>query len=157
MIKKAILFIAPLLPFSAIALEDSLQKSIEMAIAGNEVQSERIKIATENIANQHTTSDKPGGDAYRRKILFAKNTFDKKKNTNLVKIKKYDEDKSDFVTVYSPNHPAADANGYVKYPNVRSQIEIADQNEASRAYEANLGVIELSRSMMQKTLDVIGK
>ncbi len=150
-----ILLILIFLPLTSIALDDSLQKAVEIAAQGNTIQSERIKIVAENIANQHSTSDKPGGDPYRRKVMFVENKFDKEKRTNLLKVKKYSEDKSDFEIKYDPTHPAADQRGYVKTPNVRVEIERADASEAQRAYEANLGVIEMSRSMVQKSLEVI--
>lgn len=140
---------------SACATEDSLQKSIQIATKGNEIQSERLKIAAENLANEHTTSDKPGGQPYRRKIMFVENKFDKKKKSNLLRVKKFSEDKSPLEIRHDPTHPAADANGYVKMPNVRKMVEMADASEAQRSYEANLGVIEMSRSMIGKTLDVI--
>jgi flagellar basal-body rod protein FlgC len=56
---------------------------------------------------------------------------------------------------YDPTHPSANANGYVKMPNVRKLVEMADASEAQRAYEANLGVVEMSRSMIQKSLEAI--
>ena len=137
------------------AIEDSLQKAIEIASQGNNIQSERLKIVAENIANELSTSDAPGGNPYRRKIMFVENKYDKHKKANLLRVKKYDEDKSDFDFKYEPSHPAADINGYVKMPNVRREIERADASEAQRAYEANLEVISTSRAMMQKNLDVI--
>ena len=51
------------------AIEDSLQKAIEIASQGNNIQSERLKIVAENIANELSTSDAPGGNPYRRKII----------------------------------------------------------------------------------------
>lgn len=152
---KNFIYLIILLPSMAFAAKDSLQQSIEVAASGNEIQSERIKIAAENLSNEFTTGDKPGADPYRRKILFVQNKYDKKKRTNLVKVKKYDEDKSDFEMRYDPNHPAADERGYVKLPNVKKMVEISDANEAQRAHEANLGVIEISKSLIQKSVDVI--
>ncbi|MGV2432507.1 MAG UNVERIFIED_CONTAM: flagellar basal body rod protein FlgC [Rickettsiaceae bacterium] len=144
-----------LTPLTTFALEDSLQKSIEIAVAGNNVQSERLKLVAENMANEHTTSETPDGNPYKRKIMFVENKYDKSKKANIVRVKKYSEDKSPFEIKYDPSHPSADANGYVKLPNVRRQVEMADASEAQRSYEANLGVVEISRSMIQKTLDVI--
>lgn len=144
-----------LLPKTTFALEDSLQKSIEIAMQGNNIQSERLKIVAENIANEYSTSEKPGEDPYRRKIMFVENKYDKKKRTNLVRVKKYSEDKSDFEIKYDPTHPSANADGYVKMPNVKKLVEMADASEAQRAYEANLGVVEMSRSMIQKSLEAI--
>jgi flagellar basal-body rod protein FlgC len=64
-------------------------------------------------------------------------------------------DQSDFRTKYEPGHPAADANGYVKYPNVNSLVEMTDMREAQRSYEANLNVIGATRRMIQKTIDLL--
>ena len=87
--------------------------------------------------------------------MFVENKYDKHKKVNLLRVKKYSEDKSDFNIKYEPSHPAADINGYVKMPNIRREIERSDASEAQRAYEANLEVIATSRSMMQKNLEVI--
>lgn len=136
-------------------MKDGLNKAVEIAAQANNIQSERLKVAAENIANQNSTSDIPGGDPYRRKIIFVENKYDKNKKTHLLRVKKYDEDKRPFEIKYDPSHPAADSNGYVKLPNIKLEVERSDASEAQRAYEANLGVIDMSRSMMQKSLDII--
>ena len=61
----------------------------------------------------------------------------------------------DFRLDYDPGHPAADADGYVRRPNVDTLVEAMDMREAQRAYEANLNVIETARAMEQRTLDLI--
>ena len=155
MSKLVSFIIIALLPFCSFALTDSLQKAVQIASEGNNVQSERLKIAAENIANENTTGELPGSDPYKRKIMFVENKYDKNRKTNLLRVKKYAEDKAPFVMVYDPAHPAADENGYVKKPNIQMEIERSDANEAQRAYEANLGVVEMSRDMIQKTLDTI--
>ena len=63
-------------------------------------------------------------------------------------------DPTPFRTVYDPSHPAADANGYVKLPNVSEMVEVADMREAERSYEANLASLSQARSMIAKTLDI---
>ena len=155
MIRLIAVILSILIPIKAFALEDSLQKSIEIAAQGNNIQSERLKIVAENIANEYTTGEKPGSDAYRRKVMFVENKYDKGKKTHLLRVKKYSEDPSPFEMKYDPHHPAADVEGYVKMPNIRREIERSDASEAQRAYEANLGVIEMSRHMIQKTLETI--
>ena len=55
----------------------------------------------------------------------------------------------------SPGHPAADANGNVKYPNVNSLVEMTDMREAQRSYEANVNVIGASRRMIQRTIEIL--
>ena len=52
-------------------------------------------------------------------------------------------------------HPAADARGYVRYPNVNSLVETMDMREAQRTYEANLNVVTVTRSMLGRTLDIL--
>jgi flagellar basal-body rod protein FlgC len=140
---------------SAFAVTDNLQKSMDIAIHGTNLQSERMTVAAENLANESSTSMQPGGEPYRRKIIFAKNNYDRKLGTNVVKVAKYGTDKAPFQRKYDPNHPAADLNGYVLLPNIVRDIERADASEAQRSYEANLGVVEVTRSMIQKTIDAI--
>jgi flagellar basal-body rod protein FlgC len=64
-------------------------------------------------------------------------------------------DPSDFRLKYQPGHPAADANGNVKYPNVNSLVEMMDLREAQRSYEANINVIGASRRMIQRTIEIL--
>jgi flagellar basal-body rod protein FlgC len=72
-------------------------------------------------------------------------------------MKRVDPDARDFRLQYDPGHPYADAQGYLKMPNVDSLVEALDMRQAQRAYEANLNVIETSRSVQSRTLDLIRK
>ncbi len=141
--------------FDTNALEDDLKKAVQSAAHGSKFQSERMKIAAENLANIDSTSALAGGDAYRRKIIFAQNKYDKGLNTHVITTKKVDTDKSEFILKYDPTHPAADEQGYVKYPNVNRLIEKADASEAVRGYEADLSIIEMSNSLIGKTIEAI--
>lgn len=136
---------------------DNLKQAVEIAAHGSKFQAERLKIAAENLANQDSTGASPGADAYRRKVIFAENRYEKKLGTSVIKTKKVDVDNSEFIVKYDPYHPSANAEGLVKYPNVTREIERADASEAQRSYEANLSVIEVSNSLMQKTVDAIGR
>lgn len=136
---------------------DDLKKASAIARYGVRFQSERLKVAAENIANEDSTGVTPGADAYRRKVIFAENKYDKKLGTNVIRTKKVDVDNSDFIMKFDPYHPAANAEGYVKYPNVTREIERADAAEAQRGYEANLSVMEVTGSLMQKTVEAIGR
>ena len=136
---------------------DNLKQAVEIAAHGSKFQAERLKIAAENLANQDSTGATPGADAYRRKVIFPENKYDKKLRTNVIRTKKVDVDNSDFIGKYDPYHPAANEEGLVKYPNVTREIERADASEAQRSYEANLSVIEVSNSLMQKTVEAIGR
>ncbi len=64
-------------------------------------------------------------------------------------------DQGDFRLEYDPQHPAANAEGYVQRPNVDTLVEAMDMREAQRAYEANLNVIETARNMDSRTLDIL--
>ena len=66
-------------------------------------------------------------------------------------------DQSPFNTEYAPGHPGADAKGYVKLPNVDPLMEALDMQEAQRAYQANLNVIETARQMDSSTLSILTK
>ena len=74
---------------------------------------------------------------------------------DLVRVKKVGLDPSEFTRKYDPSSPAADNKGYVKLPNVNALIEMSDMREAQRSYEANLKVVEVARSMLQKTIDIL--
>ncbi|PCJ29432.1 MAG: flagellar basal body rod protein FlgC [Rickettsiales bacterium] len=139
------------------ALADDLKKAASIASYGTRFQAERIKIAAENIANESSTAALPGGDPYRRKVLFAENRYSKRLGTHVIRTKKIGFDKSAFITKYDPHHPAADSEGMVKYPNINRIIERADASEAQRGYEANLSVIEMTNSLRQKTIEAMGR
>ena len=132
-------------------------KSMAVAASGMRAQTDRMKVISENIANASSTASVKGGDPYRRKIATMGSTFDHELNTNLVEAGKPLADRSEFKSQYDPGNPTADAQGYVKLPNVNSLVEALDMREAQRAYEANLNVIETSRAMELRTLDLLKK
>lgn len=127
------------------------------AIAATALRAEqaRMRIIAENIANANSTSRTPGGDPYRRQIpVFEPERTEGGQGVKMVRVM---PDRSDFKTEYNPGHPSADAQGYVKLPNVNTLIESLDMRAAQRAYEANLTVIETARAMEFRTLDLIRK
>ncbi len=130
-------------------------KSIMIAASGLKAQSGRMRIVSENIANADSTARKAGGDPYRRQIPSFKSHFDRELGAKTVEMGRILPDKSDFRTRYDPGHPAADAKGYVKLPNVNSLVETVDLQEAQRSYQANLNVISATRTMVMKTLDIL--
>jgi flagellar basal-body rod protein FlgC len=128
-----------------------------VAASGLRAQSERMKTIAENIANANSTSPVPGGDPYRRKIATENNSFDRELGANLVTSGRPIEDKSDFRSQYDPGNPNADKQGYVKLPNVDPLIEIMDMKEAQRSYEADLTVMDATKQMLSKTVDLLNK
>lgn len=123
---------------------------------GMKAQSERARVISENIANVDTTALTPGGDPYRRKVISFENELDKQTQAHLVKVKNISADpNTDFALKYMPDHPAANTSGYVKMPNVNMVIELNDMREAQRSYEANLGMLETSKTMASRTIDLL--
>ncbi|HET7083800.1 MAG TPA: flagellar basal body rod protein FlgC [Rhizomicrobium sp.] len=132
-------------------------KSMAVAASGMRAQTDRMKTIAENIANASSTSPVKGADPYRRKIATIHNDFDRELEANLVKAGKPIPDKSDFRSQYDPGNPNADKQGYVKLPNVDSLVEIMDMREAQRSYEADLSVMESTKQMLVKTVDLLNK
>jgi flagellar basal-body rod protein FlgC len=130
-------------------------KSMQIAASGLRAQTGRMQVIAENVANADSTAQRPGGDPYRRKIPTFRSEMDRALEANTVTMGKIRQDPTDFRTKYEPGHPAADQNGYVKYPNVNSVIELNDMREAQRSYEANLNVIGATRRMIQRTIDLL--
>ena len=132
-----------------------LLKSLFVSASGLKAQNGRMRIIAENIANANSTAKTPQEEPYRRKIPTFKSQFDRELNAKTVELGKIVEDTSDFRSTYMPGHPAADENGYVLQPNVNTLIETTDMREAQRSYEANLNVIDSTRRMLQKTIDIL--
>ncbi len=130
-------------------------KSIAIAASGLRAQAGRMRIISENIANADSTATQPGGDPYRRKIPTFRSEVDRALDANIVSLGRVRTDQSSFRTKLEPGNPAADANGYVRYPNVNPLIEMTDMRDAQRSYEANLNVITATRRMIQRTLSIL--
>ena len=126
-----------------------------IAASALRAQQARMRVIAENLANANSTARTPGGDPYRRQVPVFRP--EKTAAGVGVKVARVEPDRSDFKVEYEPGHPSADARGYVKTPNVDSLVEALDMRDAQRAYEANLNVIETSRAMEQRTLDLLKK
>ncbi|HYI90362.1 MAG TPA: flagellar basal body rod protein FlgC [Beijerinckiaceae bacterium] len=130
-------------------------KTISVAASGLKAQSGRMRVIAENIANADSTADKPGVDPYRRKVPSFDRHFDRDLEANVVAMGRVALDRSAFRTRFEPGHPAADAKGEVKLPNVNSLVETMDMREAQRSYEANLNLISATRRMISRTLEIL--
>ena len=130
-------------------------KSIAIAASGLRAQAGRMRIISENIANSDSTAQRPGGDPYRRKIATFRSEMDRALDANTVSLGRVRADSSSFRMKLEPGNPAADANGYVRYPNVNPLVEMTDMRDAQRSYEANLNVITATRRMIQRTLSIL--
>lgn len=130
-------------------------KSLSIANSGLKAQSGRMRVIAENIANADSTSPRPGGDPYRRRIPTFSSKFNRELEAQVVQLGKVKTDTADFQRKYDPGNPGAGPDGYVKMPNVNSLVEQMDMREAQRSYEANLNVIGATRRMIQRTLELM--
>ena len=131
--------------------------SMTVAASGLKAQSDRMKTIAENIANANSAASTAGGDPYRRKVPTMTSSFDRELNAEVVKSGKPVADSSEFRMQYDPGNPLADNKGYVKMPNVNSLVEIMDMREAQRSYEADLTVMEATKAMLSRTVDLLKK
>ena len=136
-------------------------------ISGSGLSAERVRmnVIANNIANANATETPEGGPYRREQVEFSSLLSKAMKNSDIkgaerlggVKVQQIVKSAEPFNKVYIPGHPKADANGFVNMPNVSVMMEMVDLVTASRAYEANLAVINSSKDMNNKALSIIGK
>lgn len=134
---------------------DKASETLQIAAAGLRAQSARMRIIAENVANAESTGQTPDADPYQRQIPVFEAELNREVNARMVRMTDVQMDESDFRLIYEPGHPAANGEGYVKYPNVSSLIELMDMRDAQRSYEANLNMVEGTRRMLERTLDLL--
>lgn len=132
-----------------------LTNTVAISSSGLEVQSERLRIIAQNIANADSVATTIGGNPYKRQTISFKNVLDREHGVYLVKTNKIGVDKAEPIAKYEPSNPLADKNGYVLYPNIDKAIEMTDMQEARRSYEANLNMIEASKAMIAQTINLL--
>jgi flagellar basal-body rod protein FlgC len=137
-----------------------LDHALRVSAAGLQAQSTRLRVVAENLANRDSTGSSPGADPYRRKTV----TFGAQVERSLgaggggvstVKVSRIGTAPGAFEETYDPAHPAADARGYVKRPNVNSLVEMMDMREAQRSYSANVSVLEVTRGMLTRIIETL--
>lgn len=132
-----------------------LSISVDIAASGMKAQAERLKVISQNMANVDSVSAEPGGEPYRRQVVSFQNYVDQETGAQKVRVDKIVKDMSPFEKKYDPNHPAADAQGYVSLPNVNTLVEMMDMKEAQRVYDANLNMLKTAREMNSSVLDIL--
>jgi flagellar basal-body rod protein FlgC len=139
-----------------------------MNVAGSALTAQRFRmdVIGENIANATTTAVDETGDPYRRKtVLFQETVRDNNFSAELGSaLQRWDgygvravdvvEDTAPFKMVYDPQHPDADEEGYLRYPNVDMEKEVVDMIAASRSYEANITVMNNFKNIAMKALEI---
>jgi len=150
---------------------------------GLSAQRKRMNIIADNIANAETTQTEEGGPYKRKFVQLKTNTqqaFSRVLHATGLSLRRTDaahfsdegieggfpetlpanidasekEDASAFKMVFDPGHPDADANGYVKMPNVNIVTEMVDMISASRSYEANITAINAAKTMAKDSLEI---
>ncbi len=141
-------------------------RSIDISSSGLTAQRMRMDLIANNIANVNSTRTQAGG-AYRRQMpifqarenrdfayALQNSTFGRNTAGGGVRVARIVEDPSPLLTVYDPNHPDADANGYVQMPNVNIVNEMVDMISATRAYEANATSVDSAKKMFSRALEI---
>jgi len=133
-----------------------LYNALTISAHGMRAQSTRIRVISENMANAATAANTPNENPYTRQAITFKNVLDREMGIRTVKVKNIHADtKKPYPVKYMPDHPGANEAGYVKMPNVDALVEMMDAREAQRSYEANLGMIEQSKSMIMQTIGLL--
>ena len=127
---------------------------MSVAASALRAQQSRMRVIAENMANADSVSKTPGGDPYRRQIpVFTPQI--QRGGMPGVAMTAVVSDTTPFGIQYQPGHPAADAKGYIKTPNVNPLVEALDLKDAQRAYSANISVIETARAMDSATMQLL--
>jgi flagellar basal-body rod protein FlgC len=132
-----------------------LERALRISAAGMAAQSTRLRVVAENLANRDSTGETPGAEPFRRKTVTFGARVDRALAAETVEVRRIGTAAGDFPEVHDPGHPAADARGYVKRPNVDSLVEMMDMREAQRSYSANLSVLEVTRGMLTRTIEAL--
>ena len=132
-----------------------LHKAMHIAASGMLAQNVRVRVISQNIANSDSLATKPGELPYRRQTVSFRDELDRALGTNTVRVGEIGVDKSSFSRRLDPGHPAADETGYVLLPNVKPMIEMVDLRAAQHSYQANLRVVDIARTMVSRTLELL--
>lgn len=122
-------------------------------IAGSALaaQSQRLNVSASNMANADSVTG-PDGQPYKAKQVVFQVDAAPGQETGGVKVAQVVDDPSPDRLVFQPGNPMADAKGYVKMPNVDAVSEMVNTISASRSYQANVEVLNTTKSLMMKTL-----
>jgi flagellar basal-body rod protein FlgC len=142
---------------------------LDVSASGLTAQRLRMDVTAENLANAQTTRG-ANGQPYRRKEVVLQEIpqtgFGAQLSSAMgagtsgggvggVEVSQIVEDRTPGKLVYDPGHPDANAQGYVRMPNVDTVSEMVDLIDSSRAYEANVTAMQSTKQMLTKTLDLL--
>ena len=132
-------------------------------LSGTAMQAERLRaeVVASNMANAETTRTPEGGPYRRQLVLFrsavmrAGGSFRQDRTAHMVRVDQVVDDAAPPVRRYEPNHPDADEEGYVSYPQINPIEEMTDLMSAERAYELNAAALQAAKAMIQQALDIV--
>ncbi|PHS03415.1 MAG: flagellar basal body rod protein FlgC [Blastopirellula sp.] len=135
-----------------------MNTALDISTSGLIAQRIRMNAISSNIANMSTLRDENGKVApYKaRHVIFkTDDQISTASGAMGVKVDSVEVDELEPLTRYQPNHPLADDEGYVAYPKIDMTEQFVNAMEATRAYEANIGVIEMTKGMAQQSLRIL--
>lgn len=145
----------------------SLFSTLEISGAALGAERQRAEVVTANMANSETTRTPEGGPYRRKEVIFGStgNSFrmmlaGAQNSSRLlpaasVQVTDVVEDPSAPILRYEPNHPDANKDGYVAYPNINPVQEMVDLMGAVRAYQLNSSAVNASKQMIQQSLEIL--
>jgi flagellar basal-body rod protein FlgC len=131
----------------------SMFKIFDVSGSAASAQTQRLNTVASNLANADTVAG-PDGSVYRAHQVVFQTLLMGEATSAGVRVSDVVEDKSPGRTVYSPNHPGANAQGYVTYSNVNAVEEMVNMISASRSYQNNVEVMNTAKSLLLKTLQM---
>lgn len=140
-----------------------IEKAFAISASALDAQRARLNVISSNLANVESTQTAEGGPYRRKDVVFAAapiGSFEETLQMNLegsqpgVSVTRVIQDDRPFKRVYEPQHPEADPDGYVLYPNINAMEEMVNMISALRSYEANVTALNATKSMALKALDI---
>jgi len=131
----------------------SMLKIFDVSGSAVSAQSQRLNVVASNLANVDTVAG-PDGQAYKARQVTFQTQLMGASGAAGVTVSNISEDQTPGRRVHDPNHPQADADGYVTYSNVNAVEEMVNMISASRSYQNNIEVMNTAKSLLQKTLQL---
>ena len=141
---------------------DDMLRATNISASGLSAERLRMEVIANNIANAHSTRTAGGGPFRRQDVVFAAALNEHltsgtpgAQKLGGVHVVGVVDDQSELPMIYDPNHPDRDEKGFVAMPNVQVPIEMVNLITASRAYEANLKVLQSFKQMAEQSIALI--
>lgn len=132
----------------------SLFKVFTVSGSALSAQSQRLNVVASNLANADSVAG-PDGQPYKaRQVVFQTQLVDAEQGTAGVRVAQVIEDEAAPRRIHDPDHPLADADGYVTMSNVNVVEEMVNMISASRSYQTNVDVMNTAKSLLLKTLQL---